>query len=76
MKGVSVWYSGIRLNLEHLFTDYFEPEATYQAKVRGNYSEGSLLKNTELKLRPPGVELESPQLLMEREELEWSRASF
>jgi hypothetical protein len=76
VKGVSLWYDDIPLNCDHLFADCFEPDAIYRVKVRGNYPEGSLLNSNEAKLRPLGVDLAAPQLLMEAEELKWSMEEF
>jgi hypothetical protein len=33
MKGVSLWRSGVELNLDLLFVDHFEPEAICDMKV-------------------------------------------
>jgi hypothetical protein len=76
VKGVSLWYSDVELNCEHLFADYYEPEGVYQVKVGGNIQEGTLLNSSESKVRSLGVNLTSPQLLMEMEELEWSMDEF
>jgi hypothetical protein len=76
VKGVSLWYSDVELNCDHLFADYFEPEGVYQVKVGGNIREGTLLKSSESKLEPLGVNLVAPQLLMEVEELTWSMDEF
>jgi hypothetical protein len=76
LKGASLWYSGIELNCDHLFADYFEPEGVYQVKLGGNIRKGTLLKSSESKVRSLGVNLMTPQLLMEMEELEWSMKEF
>jgi hypothetical protein len=75
-KGGTLWYSDIRLNDDHLFADYFEPEIVYQVKVGGNFQDGTLLNSNEAKLRPLGVDLKAPKLLMEMEELRWSMDDF
>jgi hypothetical protein len=33
VKGVSLWHSGVELNLDHLFADHFEPEAIHHTVV-------------------------------------------
>jgi hypothetical protein len=76
VKDVSLWYSGVELNCDHLFADYFEPDGVYQVKVGGNISEGTLLKSSESKVKSLGVNLTAPQLLMEVEELKWSMDEF
>jgi hypothetical protein len=76
VKAVSLWHSGIPLNLEHLFADYFEPDAIYHVRVGGNYPDGSLLNCCETKLKAIGVAPEAPQLLMEVSELKWSMDEF
>jgi hypothetical protein len=76
LKGVSLWYSDIALNLDHLFADYFEPEGVYQVKLGGNIPEGTLLNSSESKVRALGVTLEAPQLLMEARGLTWSMDEF
>jgi hypothetical protein len=76
LKGASLWYSDVELNCEHLFADYFEPEGVYQVKVGGIVQEDTLLKASESKVRSLGVNLKSPQLLMEMEELKWSMDEF
>jgi hypothetical protein len=75
-KGVSLWFSDIRLNDDHLFADYFEPEGIYQVRVGGNWPEGSLLNRNECKLRSLGVTLDAPELLMEVHKLTWDLDEF
>jgi hypothetical protein len=76
VKGASLWYSDIELNCGNLFADYFEPERIYQVRVEGDIPDGTLLKSSEAKLRPLGVKLDSPQLLMKMNELKWSIGEF
>jgi hypothetical protein len=76
VKGAILWLSDIPLNLEHLFADYFEPEAIYHVKIGWSFPEGILLNSNEVKLRSLGVKLDAPQLLMEMEELKWSMDEF
>jgi hypothetical protein len=76
VEGISLWYSDIELNCDHLFADYFEPEAVYQIKPEGNYPEGTLLKSNEPKLKPLGVNPTAARLLMEMEKLQWSMDEF
>jgi hypothetical protein len=76
VKGASLWYSDIELNCGHLFADYFEPERVYEVMVDGHIPKGTLLRTDKAKLQPLGVKLDSPQLLMEMEELKWSMDEF
>jgi hypothetical protein len=64
-KGVSIWSSDIRLDCEHLFADYFEPEATYVIKVVSDFPEGSLMLSSSEKLEGFGIDLTNAKLLME-----------
>jgi hypothetical protein len=76
MKVVSLWYSDVELNCDHLFADYYEPEGVYQVRLGGNIPGGTLLESSESKVRSLGVKLDAPQLLMEMEELKWSMDEF
>jgi hypothetical protein len=74
MNGESLWCSDVRLDLDHLFADYFEPEATYDVRPGLSYPEGSLLESNDAKLTAIGVT--DPRRLMEMGELEWSMDEF
>jgi hypothetical protein len=76
IMGVSLWYSHVPLNCEHLFADYFETDVVYQVKVGEIIRKGTLLKSSESKLRSFGVNLTAPQLLMEMSESLWSMDDF
>jgi hypothetical protein len=73
VRGVSLWSSGMSLNRDHLFADYFEPEAIYHVR---NYPEGSLLSSCEVKLAAIGVAPSDPQLLMDVHSMTWSMDEF
>jgi hypothetical protein len=55
----------MRLDCEHLFGDYFEPEAIYVIKFGNDFSEGSLLLSSREKLEGFGIDLTNAKLLME-----------
>jgi hypothetical protein len=64
-KGVSIWSSDIRLDGEHPFADYFEPEATYVIKLVNDLPESSLMLTSSEKLEGFGIDLTNAKLLME-----------
>jgi hypothetical protein len=66
-KGISIWSSDIRLDCDHLFADYFEPEATDMIKVGSDLPEGSLMLASNEKLEGFGIDLTNAKLLMEVE---------
>jgi hypothetical protein len=76
VKGVSLWYSDIVLNIDHLFADYFEPETVYHVRLGGNYAKGTLWNSSEANLTAVEVNLKAAQLLMEMRELKWSMDEF
>jgi hypothetical protein len=53
------------LDCEHLFADYFEPEATYMIKLANDFPEGSLMLTSGEKLEDLGIDLTNAKLLME-----------
>jgi hypothetical protein len=64
-KGHSIWYSDVRLNCDHPFADYFEPEAIYAIKLAIDFPEGSLMLNASEKLEGFGIDLTKAKLLMD-----------
>jgi hypothetical protein len=75
-RGLSLWSSEVELNSDERFAGFFEPAAVYHVKLGGGCPEGTLLKATEAKLKPLGVDLAAPKLLMEMDKLEWSMEEF
>jgi hypothetical protein len=76
VKDASLWCSDVELIYDHLFADYFEPEAIYQLKLAWNYPEDTLLSSSQWKLRRLGVDLTAPRLLIAMEDLKWRFGEF
>jgi hypothetical protein len=64
-KGTSIWFSDIQLNCEHLFADYFEPEAMSLIRLGHDYPDGSLLQSSGHKLDCFAIDLTNVKILME-----------
>jgi hypothetical protein len=65
MKGVSIWSSDIRLDCDHPFADYFEPEAIYVIKLGNDFPEGSLMSSSSDILEDFGIDLANAKWLMD-----------
>jgi hypothetical protein len=61
-----MWASDMRLDCDHLFADYFEPDATYLIKLVYDFPEGSLMLKCGAKMESCGITIMKAKLLLER----------